>query len=110
MDDKDAKQFYNSSAWIKKREEILIRDHYECQDCRKRIQENKESDLHGWQRRIQKARQVHHIIELKERPDLALDDSNLISLCVMCHNIRHGREPFAFKAKEKKKKVTNEMW
>ena len=39
MTDKEAKAFYNSSAWKHKRMQILDRDHYECQDCRKRIKD-----------------------------------------------------------------------
>ena len=39
MTDKEAKGFYNSSAWKLKRMQILERDHYECQDCRKRLKD-----------------------------------------------------------------------
>ena len=39
MTDKEAKAFYNSSAWKQKRLQILNRDHYECQDCRRRIRD-----------------------------------------------------------------------
>ena len=39
MTDKEAKAFYNSSAWKHKRMQILDRDHYECQDCCKRIKD-----------------------------------------------------------------------
>lgn len=46
--------------------------------------------------------------ELKEHPELALDNDNLISLCVRCHNIRHGRVPHKFK--RKKKLVSRERW
>ena len=37
MTDKEAKKFYNSTLWKHKRMQILERDHYECQDCRKRV-------------------------------------------------------------------------
>ena len=45
---------------------------------------------------------------VKEHPELALDNDNLISLCVRCHNIRHGRVPHKFK--RKKKLVSRERW
>lgn len=106
MTDKEAKSFYNSSAWKTKRILILNRDHWECQDCVSRIKSGKE--LRGNDRRINRAVDVHHIKELKEHPELALEDDNLISLCVPCHNIRHGREPKKFK--RKKKLVSIERW
>ena len=107
--DAEAKQFYNSAAWKKKREQILIRDHYECADCRKRIMTTPRGELVGWQKRMHRARHVHHVQELKEHPELALADDNLISLCVMCHNIRHGRDAFAWKVPEKEVKI-DERW
>lgn len=36
-EDGEAKAFYNAAAWKHKRMQILERDHYECQDCRKRL-------------------------------------------------------------------------
>ena len=39
MTDKEAKAFYNAAAWKHKRMQILERDHYECQDCRKRLKD-----------------------------------------------------------------------
>lgn len=110
MTDKQVKSFYNSSEWKHKRLVILDRDHYECQDCRERLKgaARKGTQLSGWQRKIWRAEQVHHIREIKEYPDLSLDDDNLISLCVRCHNIRHGREPHKFV--RKKKRLTEERW
>lgn len=110
MNDKEAKAFYNSKAWEYKRADIMERDHYECQDCRKRLEEaaKKGKTLYGWKRKIWPAEQVHHIKELKEHPDLGLNDDNLISLCRRCHNIRHGREPNRFI--KRKKRLTEEKW
>ena len=39
MTDKEAKTFYNSAQWKVKRLQILMRDRYECQDCRKRLKD-----------------------------------------------------------------------
>lgn len=110
MNDKEAKQFYDSAAWKQKRLRILERDRYECVDCRARITTRSWSELHGWERTLHRATQVHHIQELKDHPELALVDDNLVSLCAMDHNLRHGRNPFHLVKKKKKKRATEEMW
>lgn len=71
-----SKSFYNSSAWQNKRQSILRRDKYLCQDCKR------------YGRRVD-ATTVHHISELDSFPELALCDKNLVSLCDKCHNKRH---------------------
>lgn len=68
--------FYHSRQWIRKRNHILRRDNYQCQECRK----------YG---RMREASYVHHIQHLEDRPDLALVDSNLESVCLACHNKLH---------------------
>lgn len=68
--------FYHSTRWIRKRAQILRRDGYMCQECRK----------YG---RITPAYYVHHIEHLEDRPDLALEDSNLEAVCLACHNKLH---------------------
>ena len=110
MTDKEVKHFYNKSEWKCKREQILSRDFYECQDCRRRLEEASEKGivLHGEDRTIRAANEVHHIKELKEYPELALVYENLISLCTQCHNIRHGRSPHRFV--KRKKRLTEEKW
>ena len=111
MNDREAKKFYNSKEWEQKRDAILERDHHECQDCVARLRRAAETGevLRGWRAKINRATQVHHILELKERPDLRLEDSNLISLCRMDHNIRHGREPVFFKGRNTSEKF-REKW
>ena len=110
MTDKEAKAFYNSASWKRKRLEVLQRDHYECRDCRKRLEDAVAAgeQLKAKDKKICRAEEVHHIRELKEYPELGLDDDNLISLCVPCHNLRHGRTPRKFT--RKKKLVSKEMW
>lgn len=68
--------FYKDSRWLKKRKDILSRDRFECQLCKR-------------EGRVGKGECVHHIKHLKDRPDLALVDSNLVSLCYTCHNRVH---------------------
>lgn len=92
---------YKSMYWENKREEILRRDHYQCQRCLGKFGDVKRIKL-------KKANTVHHIVELKDNPDLMLDDDNLISLCNNCHNIIHDRVPKYFY--KKKKRVTEERW
>lgn len=69
-------KFYKSIEWIRKRKDILKRDNDECQKCKAN------GGFHI-------AECVHHIKHLKDRPDLALVDDNLISLCYTCHNEVH---------------------
>lgn len=86
--DQESKAFYNSKAWKKKRPIILKRDHYLCQYCLQR-------------KTITPADVVHHIKELKDYPELALEDENLISLCHTCHNYEH---PDKSRRKKKQKR------
>ncbi len=69
-----AKAFYNSREWHVARRIALRRDHYTCHDCEGRAEE------------------VHHIIELTRSnmhdTDIALNQSNLMSLCRACHQRR----------------------
>ena len=70
--------FYKSHKWERKRKAILRRDEYLCRQCRR----------FG---RTTSANTVHHIHPREERPDLELDDRNLISLCAACHDGMHDR-------------------
>lgn len=70
------KAFYHTTKWKYKRKDILKRDHNECQMC---LQKGKYT----------RATTVHHIKHLRDMPELALTDSNLISLCNDCHELMH---------------------
>lgn len=76
-----ARRFYRSPEWRTKRREILQRDNGECQQCKR-------------EGKFSPANTVHHIVPLLERPDLALDDDNLESLCAACHNREHPEKFF----------------
>ena len=110
MTDKEAKHFYNSKEWKKKRIDILIRDRNECQDCIVRIRKAVEEGIRltPEDRKVRRATEVHHIQELKEHPELALDDDNLIGLCHTCHDIRHNRHTRV--RRKRKKRLTEERW
>lgn len=69
-------RFYKSAQWKKKREQVLRRDGYLCQQCLN-------------QERYQQADMVHHIVEVKDNWSKRLELSNLVSLCHSCHNKIH---------------------
>lgn len=79
---KKANKFYLSIDWKLKRDEILKRDNYECQWCKKKG---------AVKVRSAEVLEVDHIKELSTHPELALDNNNLRTLCKTCHNERHGR-------------------
>ena len=79
---KKADPFYTSKAWRAARKAALDRDHYQCQDHLARRQA-------GARIRVPTATVVHHIKPRELYPELALELSNLVSLCEACHNARH---------------------
>lgn len=64
------------------RERVLKRDNNECQWCKAegKVTTAKTATL-----------EIDHINELEYHPELALEPSNLRTLCHDCHNIRHNR-------------------
>ena len=91
--------FYKSKEWKDKRIEALNRDKYECQRCKGKFDKIEEKTLTT-------AVEVHHILGIKERPELCLQLSNLVSLCHDCHDHVEGR----WVNKPKKKQLTEENW
>lgn len=97
-------KFYKTKQWLNLRQSILDKYHNECAECREKG-------------KYSRARNVHHINELKHRPDLALNEyyidsntgekkRNLIPLCIDCHNIAHERMCDI----EHKKQLNEERW
>lgn len=74
---RDSKDFYNSRAWKLKRQEIFLR--YAHLDLYDLYVNNV----------ITNADVIHHICELAEAPELALDNSNLIPLTTSNHTHIH---------------------
>lgn len=74
--------FYVSGAWQRKRLEVLEADRWECQ-------------VHRERGRYRRAELVHHVIHLRDRPELGLEDfyvdedgvehRQLVSVCRECH-------------------------
>lgn len=77
--DREAKRFYDSTAWKRLRIIVLQRDNYLCQQCL-------------LNRKITPAEHVDHIKPMREHPELRLDPENLRSLCQPCHSKRHATE------------------
>lgn len=72
-------KLYELKKWKKKRERILRRDEYMCQ----------ESKRYG---KTVEATTVHHIYPVEEYPELAFEDWNLISFSDKKHNAMHDRK------------------
>lgn len=91
----DRALFYGTHEWKAKRQEILERDNYECVKCKDNGYVTTQSDS---------IIEVDHILELKDRPDLALNSDNMQLLCKSHHNQKHKRFNFRPKQKENEKK------
>lgn len=99
-------QFYKSDDWLELRDEVLRDAHYECQHCLK----------NGIYKR---AEMVHHINEVRKRPDLALTREfvnaitnekiiNLVALCNSCHEKEHPDRFGNYRTDRGLEKFTNE--
>jgi 5-methylcytosine-specific restriction enzyme A len=86
------RKFYDSKEWKQLREEAKKRDNYECQECKRQGRvsiDTYEYSEHAKRKKIKLV--VDHIKELEDYPELALELDNVETLCVKCHNIKHGR-------------------
>jgi 5-methylcytosine-specific restriction enzyme A len=100
------RKFYDSPDWKQRREEVRKRDNYECQECKrlgKVFIDTYEYSVKAKRKKIKLV--VDHIKELEDHPELALDTDNLETLCVKCHNLKHGRS-FEYK----QPKWNDEKW
>ncbi len=96
--------FYKTDDWLELRQRVLDDNHNECIECVK-VGKYSEADC------------VHHINEVRDRPDLALSryytdnngqrQPNLVPLCNACHNIIHDK--FS-KFYNKDKFINEERW
>jgi 5-methylcytosine-specific restriction protein A len=73
------KNFYSSTPWLRVRRSKLLMNPL-CVEC----------EGNGL---VVAAKHVHHVIDRKQRPDLALDLENLQSLCAPCHNAKRKGVP-----------------
>ena len=96
--------FYKSPEWRELRARVIEQAHGECERCRERGA-------------YSRAVTVHHVNEVKDRPDLALSmwytdergerRRNLLALCNRCHNDVHGR---TLRGREPKKDEWGDEW
>ena len=70
---REAEWIRNTYRWQKTREKIKDRDYYLCAYCL----------AHG--KITYSELEVHHIVPIEERPDLAYEEDNLITLCEKDH-------------------------
>lgn len=77
---KRADPFYLSPEWRAVRLRVLRRDGHRCVVCRKDVSPPG-------------AARVDHILPRRQRPDLALDESNLRTLCAYHDNQSHREKP-----------------
>ncbi|KHE73162.1 HNH endonuclease [Halobacillus sp. BBL2006] len=96
------RKFYKSHAWQEVRQRVLIRDNYECQECKR--QGKVYTDYHDPNKH--KRLDVDHIKEIYTHPHLALNEDNCETLCVRCHNDKHDR----FWLRKKQAKWDDEKW
>lgn len=81
-------KFYKTDDWLELRDDVMRDCHFECQECLK-------------QGIYTRAVMVHHVNEVRKRPDLALsktfvdalgnEHKNLVALCNPCHEKEHDR-------------------
>ena len=95
-------KFYVTEDWRELRADVLEFFHYECQECLKTG-------------KYTRAECVHHVNEVRVRPDLALSryyvdnkgvqQYQLVPLCNACHNVAHP-EKFG----HEKRFINDEKW
>lgn len=102
--------FYNHVTWRNKRNEIKERDNYECQRCK--VQGKVKLDNYEKNKNNRKKIKlvVHHKKELEHYPELALENDNLETLCVECHNEIHDRNFKSWYQPKKNKWADDEFW
>ena len=97
-------KFYNSTDFDIWREQVLERDRGDCQFFAGKWNDGVHKP---YKIKPVKANTAHHIIPIKQRPDLALDVNNGVALSFEAHEIIEDRKRFRFK---KKKTITKELW
>ncbi|WP_407270033.1 HNH endonuclease [Radiobacillus sp. PE A8.2] len=104
------RKFYDSGSWKQMRKRIKQRDNYECQECKRRGRLTIDTNEYSESAKRKKIMLVvDHIKEVEDYPELALDEGNLQTLCVNCHNFKHGRY-VDYSLWRKKPKWDDEWW
>lgn len=100
-------KFYQSREWRELREDVMRDYSYECQRCMERG-------------RYTRATMVHHVQELRKRPELALsktyvdlkgvEHQQLMPLCQACHEAEHNKLGTFIEERTKHKFRNKERW
>ena len=98
-------KFYHSTEWDEAREKRLKIDKYKCQFFLGNWNDGKHFPD---KIKIVDANTVHHIIPIKERPDLCLDVNNGVALSFEAHEIIEDRHRWTWR--KKRKPLTEERW
>lgn len=99
--------FYNSRQWKKERRKVIKAARCRCYDCERKSPAVLTPLRAPWEKPKDTAERkdtrpvatVHHVNELRQRPDLALSECdeagrpNLVCLCPSCHWERHHKRP-----------------
>lgn len=84
QDDSLSRNIRRSTRWTNKSKKIRERDNYQCQLCvrnlHKTLKPINTNDV-----------EVHHIQTIAEHPELAYDETNLITLCEYHHKLAEKR-------------------
>lgn len=83
---KETDPFYSTAAWKRLRAVVLERDRWQCVWCRRERRYIRDG---AGRLIVPPATIVHHIVPLQTDRTLALEDSNLVSLCDYCHDKAH---------------------
>lgn len=96
-------RFYKTDEWLDLRAAIIAEQYRECEWCRERG-------------KYSRAVTVHHVHEVRDRPELALSRTyvdeegrlrrQLVALCARCHNKAHGR----FSGPKPRRLLNEERW
>lgn len=84
--------FYHSKEWQAVRLQVLDRDCYLCQVCKRAG-------------RITPAATVHHIVPVRVDWSKRLDPANLETICRACHNAEHSERAKSLHDKQRKLKA-----
>lgn len=84
--------FYHSREWQAVRRQVLDRDNYLCQVCKRAG-------------RITPATTVHHIVPVRADWTRRLDPANLETICKTCHNAEHNERAKSLHDKQTKLKA-----
>lgn len=109
-------EFYNSADWKRVRRHVIKAQRCRCHDCEKKSPAQLTVLRPPWEapRETKDGRPderpvaiVHHVNELRRRPDLALSEyapdgtRNLVAICPSCHWDRHHN---------RRQEITPERW